>query len=180
MLVVFVLVNAVVWVYGLLPTIRRVDALRDDLAKSEQHHKQLVQQFEQLEAIDAEALAIQFAAVNLRVPELSMLREFVHHLLDLAEEMSMPLPGLSIGTPTEAEPYFAVTLTTSITGSYEKIKAFLIALEEQDRLILVKTYSFTGQADSLNCSVSFTIFAEEYDSLTPCDAPGRNNPFREH
>lgn len=178
-LLAFVLVNAAVWVWGLSPAIERVNALRDDLVKVEDRQKRLQQQLAELQAIEDIPLTEQLEAVNLRVPGSNMLREFIHGFVDYADEMEMPLPSLTIGAPAAADPYFSVTLSTTITGSYEKIKAFLIGLEEHERLILVRTYSFNGKAELLNCSLSLTIFAEEYDQLTPYEAPGRGNPFKE-
>lgn len=174
----FVLVNAAVWFLGLSPTLGNVEALRINLNQAQQRRDQLQHQLEHLVSIDAVSLEEQWQEVNPRVPDRNLLREFIHGLVDMARDMGMPLPSISISSPSTSAPFYSVSLSTSIKGSYDQLKAFLIALEEHERLILVRYYSFNGEGDELNCSVSFTIFAEEYGDLTPYEAPGRDNPFQ--
>lgn len=176
-LLAFVLVNAAVWIYGLAPALDRVEAARADLAQVQQRKDKLQKELDNLNAIDADALNEQWAIINPQVPDQGQMREFIHGLVDLTDGMGLSLPVISIGSPVTEEPYFSVTLSTNITGSYEQLKAFLIALEQHERLILVRSYSFSGTGDTLECALSFTIFAEEFEHLTPYEAPGRDNPF---
>jgi Tfp pilus assembly protein PilO len=178
-LVAIVLVNVVAWMYGLAPAIDRVEAARDQWEQTRQRRDRLQQQFEQLEAIDTDALAEQWEAINPRVPEEGLLREFIYNLVDLTDGMGIPLPSITIGAPEEVAPYFSVSLSASITGDYEQVKAFLHALEEHERLIIVRVYGLSGSGDSINCQFRFSIFAEEFEHLTPYEAPGRSNPFEE-
>lgn len=173
----FILVNVAVWMYGLSPALGKVDALRGELKQAQQRRDLLLQQEARLVAIDIAALEQEWEVMNPRVPDQNLLREFIHGLVDMAKAMGMPLPSVSITSPSQAEPYYSVSLSTSIVGSYEQLKAFLVALEQHERLILVRSYSFSGEGNSINCSVNFTIFAEKYDNLTPYEAPGKDNPF---
>jgi Tfp pilus assembly protein PilO len=176
-LLTFVLVNAAVWMYGLAPALDKVEAARAELDQAQQRKDKLKQELDNLNAIDADAFNQEWEAINLQVPDKGLLREFIHGLVDMTDEMGLPLPSVSISSPATEEPYFSVTLSASITGSYEQLKAFLIALEQHERLILIRSYSFSGAEDVLSCAVSFTIFAEEFEHLTPYEAPGRDNPF---
>jgi Tfp pilus assembly protein PilO len=178
-LLVFVLVNAAVWMWGLAPALKRVQAAHGELDQTEQRRDRLQQQLEQLNAIDCEALGEQQVLLNPRVPEQGLLREFIHGLVDMAEVAGMPLPSVSISLPTEVEPYDSVTLTTTVQGNYKQVKDFLIALEEHERLILIRNYSIGGTAGDLSCTISFSIFAEGFEQLTPNEAGGRTNPFED-
>ena len=71
----------------------------------------------------------------------------------------------------------SVSLSASITGDYEQVKAFLHALEEHERLIIVQVAPVAAGIPSTVNSAS--IFAEEFEHLTPYEAPGRSNPFEE-
>jgi len=178
-LLAIILVNVAAWMYGLRPAVHSVEATRAELNQAQQRRDRIQTQLEQLEAIDTDALTEEWEAVNPRVPDQSFIREFIHGLVDLSDEMGMPLPSVSISAPVFDEPYFTVTLNTSISGTYNQLKSFLIALEQYERLILVRIYSFSGTEDSLTCSLSMSIYAENFEHLTPFEATGRDNPFRE-
>lgn len=176
-LLAFILVNVAVWKFGLAPAISRVDAAKKELDQGRQRLDSLQQRLDQLNAICPEELNEQLAVLTPQVPEQGLLREFIHGLVDMANVMGMPLSAVTISSPAPEEPYNSVTLSTSIAGSYKQIKAFLIALEEHERLILIRKCSISGSGDTLTCSLSFSIFADGFEPLTPLKAAGRNNPF---
>lgn len=179
LLLAFVLVNAVVWMYGLAPAMQKVDAAREERDQTYQHRDSLQQQLDTLSSIPVEDLNTLLATLSPRVPEQGLLREFISDFVDLTDDMGLPLTDIAIGSPAEAEPFTAVTLSTTVQGDYAQLKSFLVALEEHERLITVQTFTLSGGEELLTSSVNFTIYSDDFGQLTPLDADGRDNPFVE-
>ena len=173
-----VAINALVWFYGLSPSLEKIEAAQAKLKQAEQKRSRLQQELDQLNAIDAVALEEEWEVISVQIPDEGLLREFIHGLVDMADNMGVPLPSVSLSSPATVGPYSFVTISTNISGDYEQLKAFLIALEQHERLVLVRSYSFNASEETIDCALSFTVFAEEFEPLTPHEAPGRDSPFK--
>lgn len=179
LLLVFVLINAAVWMYGLAPALRRVDAAQAELDQCIEQKKQVQQKLNFLEGIDAKDLQETMEMIAPRLPQQGELLEFINGIVQIADSLGMSIPVVTISSPADVEPYLSVTLSAAVEGDYKQLKSFLVALEEHQRLILVRSYSISDSGDTLACSFSFCIFAEDFNNLTPFEASGRDNPFAE-
>lgn len=178
MICAIILVNVAVWLYGLSPALDKIQAVRDELSRAEQQKTQLEQRLEQLNAIDVDTLQAELELLELQLPELGLLREFITELESMADELSLGIESLSASVPLAADPYTAIDFSFSVSGRYRDVFSYLQALEEHQRLLLVRTFNMSGSGDDVTCNLQVSIFAQDFEPHTPHEAPGRNNPFR--
>ncbi|HOB35192.1 MAG: type 4a pilus biogenesis protein PilO [Firmicutes bacterium] len=172
-----ILVNVAVWMYGLSPAIGKVEAAREALSRREEEARRLQQRLEQLNAIDTEALEEQMAQYDVQIPQQGLLREFITELEAMAASRRLELGRINISEPSPRNPYLAVFITFSLKGNYFNVMDYIIALENHPRLLFIDTFRLSRQQSGVECSIDLVIYAEDFDPITPHDAPGRANPF---
>lgn len=178
LILAFILINVALWMYGLSPMMKKVDAAQQELDQVRSRRDGLQAELDRLVAIDADALKAQMEEASVRLPANGKLREFIHYFVDLAEDYSIVFDEITVAPPTLEEPYYCVTLTApKMEGKYAQLKKLLITLEEHKRLILVRGFNVKDADPDLEASISFSLYAEGFDPLKPVEATGRADPF---
>jgi len=178
-IIAVVLVNALVWVYGLSPALDRIEAANNQLHMIEGQRKSLQQRLEQLNAIDTIALEAEMEHHSILIPRQGKLREIVTELESMANQLGLGLVEISISEPSILDSFLVTVLALELSGGYSAITEYLLSLEEHERLLFVDNLSLevNESTGSLDCSMSIVIFAEDFDQITPYEAPGSDDPF---
>jgi len=177
--VAFVLINVLVWYFGLSPTLDKIEAAQNQLAKIEQEKTKLEQNLAKLNSIDTAALQAQADSLALQLPEPGLVRELLSGLESLAADKGLTLSSIAASEPYEEVPYLAMDFTLKLSGSYPALFSYIQALEEGERLLTLKAFSIKEVKDKdAQCTLQFTVYAEDFNRLTPYKAPGRKNPFK--
>lgn len=176
-IVAVILVNALVWLYGLSPALDKIEVARDELQTVEEQRDSLQQRLDQLNAIDIDALQEEMEHCNIQVPEQGRLRELITELEKVAQGLGLRVVELTIQDPTDLEPYLVTPLSLELIGQYSALKKYIIALEEHERLLLVDNFSLEAEDSGITITMDIVVFAEDFDYITPHQAPGRTNPF---
>lgn len=176
-IVIVILINTAVWFLGLSPALDNIQAARKEVTRVEQKKTKLMQRLVMLDTIDTESLLKQKDSADGRIPEFGNVSEF---LIDL--EKSAGKHGLTVGTvlsatPALESPYYSMSFSIGVEGKYDGIYSYLRELESNNRLLTISNFSLAGSDDFVNCSISFKIYSENFNQLTPHQAPGRANPF---
>lgn len=174
----FVFINVLVWYFGLSPALNKIEAAQNQLAGVEQDKKKLEQNLAKLNAIDSAALQAQADSLALQLPEQGLVRELLTGLESLAVDKGVSLSSISASEPYEEVPYLAMDFTLKLSGSYPALFSYIQALEEGERLLTLGVFGIKEEKDKgAQCSLQFTVYAEDFNRLTPFEAPGRKNPF---
>ncbi|HBS92587.1 MAG TPA: hypothetical protein DEA85_01095, partial [Firmicutes bacterium] len=160
------------------PTLNKIQAAQNQLAKTEQEKEGLEQNLTKLNAIDTAALQAQEDSLALQLPEQGMVRELLTGLESLAAGMGVSLSNIGASEPYELVPYLAMDFTLKFTGSYSAVFSYIQALEEGERLLSLQAFSIKEDKDKgVQCALQFTVYAEDFNRLTLFEAPGKDNPF---
>jgi Tfp pilus assembly protein PilO len=174
-----ILINFAVWYFGLSPALEKVKAARKEFSTVEQQKISLQKRLGELNAIDAPVLQQEMDLMNVQVPELGYLREFLVYIEETAAKLGVELGNISIAEPREAGSYLSLDFSLSINGTYAQLYSFLKTFEQNERLLLVHSFNLSGE-EKMSSSIQFTIYAEDFDQYTPHKAPGRENPFKDY
>lgn len=175
---VFILINGVVWYFGLSPALEKVKVVNNEYSQVEEQKVSLEQRMEFLNSIDAETMSQELEELNLQLPELGLLREFLIYLDQTTRDSGLILTSIPALTQTEISPYLSMNIRLEVIGSYQKIFDFIKILENHERLLLVKAFNLTSSDEGgISGGIDLIIYAEDFDQYTPYEAPGRNNPF---
>lgn len=176
--VAIVLVNVAVWYFGISPSLDRLETVKAEHASAEQQLVRLEQRLEELNAIDVEALQREMAELNLQLPELGMLREWLVEVEQLAGQLGLKLDTISAHPPREEGSYLFLDMSITLAGSYSGLYSFIDYMESHERLVLVRSFGFRESNDGVSTTILIGLYAEDFYDYTPHTAPGRNDPFR--
>lgn len=178
-IVAVIIINIGVWFWGLSPAMERVKTAEGELNARQGKRDSLQQRLEELNAIDTASLEQELEAHRIRIPQEGLLREFITELEKVALGERLVLERLSIAEPSAREQFLVTSISLSLAGQYNAMVRYLTFLENHPRLVIVNSAGFRAGTDgSVKCSIDFEIFAENFDPITPYQAPGRVNPFR--
>lgn len=178
-IIITVLVNVAVWLYGLSPALDNVKEIKAELAEVKSEKTGLEQRLARLNAIDVDTLAMEKELLDINLPPTGRLPEFLIYLEEKAAELDLDLGSIRASQFRDAEPYFAMDLTVDITGSYAGVYSYLRQLEENQRLLLIRSFTLNESSGNISTGINLRIFAEDFMLHTPFAADGRKNPFSE-
>ena len=95
-----------------------------------------------------------------------------------AAETGAKLTDLRISEPAPLDKFLKTAISFSISGQYSQAASYILALEEYQRMLFIEQFSLEGSENSLTNQISLVIFAEDFNYMTPFEAPGRSNPFK--
>lgn len=174
-----VLINVFVWIYGLAPALDKITAARADLQRSEGEKQSLQRRLVQLNSIDSLALEEDLELYNVLIPEKGLMREFIAELESRADRLGVNLESIALSEPSPQDPYLLTEISLNISGDYAPLISYIKELEGHERLLFLDNFNLSDSEEGLRCPINMVIFAENFDPVTPYDAPGRDNPFRE-
>lgn len=174
---VVIALNAGIWYLGITPARTLLATTEAQVSAQVQKEAQLRQRLESLQEIDVAVLEQEMEELTDLIPEAGLLREVLNELDAAAEEMEVELSSISVGAPTAEGEYQKVILALVMTGDYDGLYSYINYLETHSRLILINSFSLTGQGDGLSSNLQLSLFAGDFDTYTPHEAPGKDNPF---
>ena len=86
------------------------------------------------------------------------------------------MQSMSIQAPTLIDVFESLTISMTLTGEYASLYDYIKYLESHSRLIFIDNFSLAGE-ETMALNLQIVLFAENFDTYTPYEAPGRGNPF---
>lgn len=177
-IIAIILINVLVWLYGLDPALNNVKEVRAEQEGLEMDKMRLEQRLAQLNAIDTAALQEEMEELNIQVPVEGELPEMLIGIEIVAHQLGLNLKRIRAAEARAAEPYQAMDLNIELEGGYSEIFSFIQLLEVEDRMLFVRSFYIRRLVgNTLTTSIDLRMFAEDFKPYTPFVAPGRPNPF---
>lgn len=175
---IVVALNAAVWFLGIVPARTTLGEVRNEIEVAQEKESQLLQRLQVLESIDTEVLEEEQREQEVMVPHAGLLREMMTELEAKAGEIGPVLQSMNFTAPIQVEEFQSMGINLAMEGSYAELFSYLQYLELHNRMIFVSSFSFSGE-DILGATIELVMFADDFDTYTPHQAPGRSNPFSE-
>lgn len=176
-IIVVIALNAGIWFLGIDPARTAIDTVRKQTAAAVQKEAQLQQRLQVLGEIDVEALETEQIAQYVQIPDVGFLREILTELEAVAIDLDNDLLSMNIKAPALIDVFDSLTISMTLTGGYRSIYDYIKYLESHNRLLFIDNFSLNGAEDEMTVSIELVLFAENFDTYTPHEAPGRDNPF---
>lgn len=176
-ILIAVAINVGIWFLGIAPSRLAIAEVEKQTNLANQQASQLKGRLEILEAIDIESLEQEQSEQLVLIPDLGMLREMMTELEAEAARTGNELRNMSLVQPAVVGLFQRLEITLALGGDYFGLYSYIKYLETHNRLILVDSFSLGSTGEEISATIKLYLFAGDFDTYTPHQAPGRNNPF---